>query len=247
MSVSIAPMKTLELPYLGRGQRLSERVADELRTAITERRFPAGARLPTETALAEGFGVSRAVVREAVSRLKSEGLVVSLQGSGLFVPEGRPLTPLRLDPKVHESSSTLEELYELRRALETEIAALAALRRTRSAMTAIQAALRAVEDAAGQGSDGVEEDLAFHQAIAEASGNRLLCSTWSFLGQYLRGAIHITHTNEARSPDFEAEVRAEHARIAEAIRKRAPEEARAAVLAHLSGAAARLATTARAH
>jgi len=240
-------MKTPELPFIGRGQRLSERVADELRAAITEQRFPAGARLPTETALAEGFGVSRAVVREAVSRLKSEGLVVSLQGSGLFVPEGRPLTPLRLDPKVHESSSTLEELYELRRALETEIAALAAVRRTRSAMAAVQAALRAVDDAASRGSDGVEEDLAFHQAIADASGNRLLCSTWSFLGQYLRGAIHITHTNEARSPAFEAEVRSEHARIVDAIRRRAPEDARAAVLAHLAGAAARLATTARAH
>ncbi len=79
-----------ELPFVGRRQRLSDRVADELRSAITERRFAAGSRLPTEAALSKSFGVSRAVVREAVSRLASEGLVESHQGSGLFVPEERP-------------------------------------------------------------------------------------------------------------------------------------------------------------
>lgn len=240
-------MKPLDLPFVGRKQRLSDRVADELRTAITGRHLAPGSRLPTEAALSQTFGVSRAVVREAVSRLASEGLVESHQGSGLFVPEHRPHAPLRLDPKVHESSSTLEELYELRRAVETEIAALAALRRTRTHLSAIRAALAAVESAREKGSDGVEEDLAFHQAIAEACGNRLLQATWAFLGQYLRGAIRITHTNEARSPAFESAVHTEHAAIAEAIRRRAPEEARAAVLAHLEGATSRLASTARPH
>jgi GntR family transcriptional repressor for pyruvate dehydrogenase complex len=240
-------MKPLDLPFVGRKQRLSDRVADELRAAITERRLPPGSRLPTEAALSQSFGVSRPVVREAVSRLASEGLVESHQGSGLFVPEHRPLTPLRLDPRVHESSSTLEELYELRRAVEAEIAALAALRRSRAQLTAIGRALAAVEAARDAGSDGVEEDLSFHQAIAEACGNRLLQSTWAFLGQYLRGAIRITHSNESRSPAFEAAVHAEHAAIAEAIRLRQPEKARAAVLAHLEGAASRLACAARTH
>lgn len=236
-----------ELPFVGRKQRLSDRVADELRSAITERRFAAGSRLPTEAVLSKSFGVSRAVVREAVSRLASEGLVESHQGSGLFVPEERPHTALRLDPRLHESSSTLEELYELRRAVETEIAALAAVRRTPAQMAAIKNALAAVESAASRRTDGVEEDLAFHQAIADACGNQLLRSTWAFLGQYLRGAIRITHTNESRSPAFEAAVRDEHAALAEAIRLRQPDDARAAVLSHLEGATARLASAARAH
>ncbi|MFO1321429.1 MAG: FadR/GntR family transcriptional regulator [Burkholderiales bacterium] len=240
-------MKPLELPFVGRKQRLSDRVADELRAAITQRRFAAGSRLPTEAVLSQSFGVSRAVVREAVSRLASEGLVESHQGSGRFVPEARPHAPLRLEPNLHESSSTLEELYELRRAVETEIAALAALRRTRPQMSTIRQALAAVEAATANGSDGVEEDLAFHQAIADACSNRLLRSTWSFLGQYLRGAIRITHSNESRSPAFETAVHTEHSAIAEAIRRRDPEAARAAVLAHLEGASARLASTARAH
>lgn len=237
-------MKPVDLPFVGRKQRLSDRVADELRAAITSQRWAAGGRLPTEAALAQGFGVSRPVVREAVSRLVSEGLVESHQGSGLFVPQQAPLTPLRLDPRVHESASTLEELYELRRAVETEIAALAALRHTRTQLAAIRAAQAAVEHAGAHGSDGVEEDLAFHQAVAEACGNRLLLATWSFLGQYLRGAIRITHSNEARAPELEAAVHAEHAAIVSAIRRRAADDARAAVLAHLEGAASRLASTA---
>jgi GntR family transcriptional repressor for pyruvate dehydrogenase complex len=240
-------VKTLDLPFVGRRQRLSDRVADGLREAITAQQLAAGSRLPTEAALAERFGVSRSVVREAVSRLASEGLVESHQGSGLFVPQHRPLTPLRLDPNLHESSSTLEELYELRRAVETEIAALAALRHDDAAAFAIRAALVHMSDASSHGSDGVEEDLAFHQAIADACGNALLRATWAFLGQYLRGAIRITHSNEARSLAFEAAVHAEHAIIAEAILQRRPEDARTAVLAHLAGASARLAEATHPH
>jgi DNA-binding FadR family transcriptional regulator len=240
-------VKTLDLPFVGRRQRLSDRVADELRDAITAQRLTAGSRLPTEAALAERFGVSRSVVREAVSRLASEGLVESHQGSGLFVPQHRPLTPLRLDPNLHESSSTLEELYELRRAVETEIAALAALRHGHSEAAAIRHALLRLADASSRGSDGVEEDLAFHQAIADACGNGLLRATWAFLGQYLRGAIRITHSNEARSPALEAAVHGEHTALADAILQRRPDHARSAVLAHLAGASARLADATHPH
>ncbi|KAB2889080.1 MAG: FadR family transcriptional regulator, partial [Burkholderiaceae bacterium] len=73
----------LQFQPVASGARLADQVADALATEIRSGRLEPGARLPTEAVLASQFAVSRTVVREAVSRLKSLGLVDSRQGSGV--------------------------------------------------------------------------------------------------------------------------------------------------------------------
>src|SRR5690606_25828684 len=77
---------------------LSDEVAQTLLEQIRNGNLPAGAKLPSEAALAEQFGVSRAVVREATAQLKSQGVVESRQGSGVYVSPHGLVIPLRIDP-----------------------------------------------------------------------------------------------------------------------------------------------------
>jgi GntR family transcriptional repressor for pyruvate dehydrogenase complex len=81
------------------GARLSDQVAEQLSAEITQGRLAPGDKLPTEARLVEQFAVSRTVVREAVSRLKSLGLVDSRQGSGVFVRQQLPFAPLQFEAR----------------------------------------------------------------------------------------------------------------------------------------------------
>ena len=107
---------------------LTDRVCEALVQLISGEDFPPGSRLPSEMKMAGRFGVSRTVIREAVSRLKSEGLVESRQGSGVFVREGNMDAPFRLDPNILDSIQSVLQVVELRMVLEGEIAAIAASR-----------------------------------------------------------------------------------------------------------------------
>jgi GntR family transcriptional regulator, transcriptional repressor for pyruvate dehydrogenase complex len=107
---------------------MPDRVTQALLELIRSGTYPVKSRLPSESEMAQRFGVSRTVIREAVSRLKSEGLVESRQGSGVYVREVGPDTPFRIDPTVVDSIQTVLQVAELRRGLESEIAALAAER-----------------------------------------------------------------------------------------------------------------------
>ena len=150
---------------------LASRVAEQLLNKIRADHLAAGARLPSEQAMARHFGVSRTVIREAVSRLKSEGLVESRQGSGVFVRERNMDSPFRIDSSIMESTDSVLQVVELRQVLEGEIAALAAKRRSAHQLAAIRQALQQINDDVSAGSDGVDADIAFHRSIAEATGN----------------------------------------------------------------------------
>ena len=111
------------------GAQLSDQVAQVLAGEIRAGRLVVGEKLPTEAALVAQFSVSRTVIREAVSRLKSLGLVDSRQGSGMYVREAG-FSPLNFDAKFAVSKQAVIQMVEVRRALEAEVAALAAMRRT---------------------------------------------------------------------------------------------------------------------
>ena len=138
---------------------LAEKVASVLREQVVGGNYGEAARLPTESAMSVQFGVSRTVVREAVSRLKSEGLLVSRQGSGVFVHSGAHLRPLRIEAGAGRSEDSVLHIVELRRAIEGESAALAAQRRDRSDLDAMRAALR---DLGVDCSDPRPADSLFH-------------------------------------------------------------------------------------
>ncbi|HEX2010962.1 MAG TPA: FadR/GntR family transcriptional regulator [Roseateles sp.] len=219
---------------------LSDRLAALLAAQVQEGALAPGDRLPTEQQLSERHGVSRTVVREAVHRLKSQGLLISRQGSGVYVAPPAAHHPLAFDPSVLESREAVAQVVEVRRALEGEIAALAAQRASRSQIAALRQALQAIEDAVAAGGDGVEQDMALHRSIAEATGNPQFGRLLGFLEQYLREAMRVTRSNEARHQDFAAAVREEHRALVEAIAAHDAETARRIATGHMAEAARRL-------
>jgi GntR family transcriptional regulator, transcriptional repressor for pyruvate dehydrogenase complex len=218
---------------------LSDQVAQALSAEIRVGRFGVGDKLPTETALAAQFAVSRTVVREAVSRLKSLGLVESRQGSGVFVIDAGFL-PLNFDARLAESKQAVVQMVELRRALEAEVASLAAQRRTVSDMKRLRVAVSALDKAVKAGGDGVEQDIDYHRAIADAAKNPFLISTLDYLRQFLQGATRVTRANEARRADFAKQVRDEHQAIVQAILAGDASSARRAAAQHMDNAIKRI-------
>ena len=221
-------------------QRLSDRLAALLGEKIEAGQLRPGDRLPTEVQLAATHGVSRTVVREAVHQLKSRQLVVSRQGSGVYVATPPINQPLAFDPSVLDSVQAVVHVVEMRRVIESEMAALAAERASRAQVATMRRALKAIDLAASAGHDGVAEDLAFHRSIGEATGNPQFRLMLAFLEQYLREGMRITRGNEARRSDFMEAVRREHRAIVDAIAAHDPATARRRAREHMLHSARRL-------
>lgn len=219
---------------------MSDTVAQQLLKQIEIGSFAATGKLPTEAVLAQEFGVSRTVIREAISRLKNEGVVEPRQGSGVFVMEHGAIRPLRIDYAEAVEPSSMPHLLAVRRAIEAEVAAEAARRCTDQDIVDIDAALSHIDEAVAAGRDGVAEDVAFHRKIAAVTGNPYFLKTLNFLNQYLEAGVAVTRRNEATREDFSRQVREEHAAIVDAIRARDPMAARNAALTHLYNAERRL-------
>lgn len=230
---------TAQFKSITPGAYLSDQVADVLIAEIRAGRLAVGNKLPTEAALVVQFSVSRTVIREAVSRLKSLGLVDSRQGSGVYVKEAG-FSPLNFDAKYADSKQAVIQMVEVRRALEAEVAALAAQRRTQADIKRIRQSIAALDKAVQAGGDGVDEDVQYHRAIAEAARNPFLIGTLEYLGQFLRGATRVTRANEARRADFARQVRDEHAMILRAIEAGDAAAARKAAARHMDNAIKRI-------
>ena len=235
LSVPHSPIEPLSAP-----ERLSDRVADQLARRIDSGELGPEQRLPTEQQLSERFGVSRNVVREAVSRLKSMGLLVSRQGAGVFVAPRGQARALAFDPSVLQSLDSVVQVVEVRRALEGEVAALAATRITPAKARALRQALDTLDAAVAAGSDGIEEDLAFHRSIAQATDNPQFERLLAFLEQYQRDAMRVTRTNEAMHGAFMRAVHREHEAIARAVTAGDAQAARRAAVRHMVNAAVRI-------
>jgi GntR family transcriptional repressor for pyruvate dehydrogenase complex len=221
-------------------ERLTDKLAGLLLQRIESGELAPDERLPTEQRLAELFGVSRTVVREAVSRLKSIGLLTSRQGSGVFVAPRHQARALAFDPMVVTSIESVLQVVEVRRGLEADVAALAAQRMTTEKALCISQALAHLEACPPQGAEGVEADLAFHRSIARATENPHYERLLGFLEQYQREAMSVTRTNEALDSGYMVEVREEHRAIAAAVISGDAAVAREAAMRHMNNAAHRL-------
>lgn len=219
--------------------RLSDQVAEALAAEIQCERLTPGDRLPTESALSAQFAVSRTVVREALSRLKSLGMVEPRQGSGVYVREAG-IPPLAFDVQREVSKEAVVQMAEVRRALEAEVAALAAQRRTRTDLKRIHQSIASLDAAVAAGGDGVVQDVAFHRSIADAARNPFLLDTLHYLSRLLQGATRVTRANEARREDFARAVREEHERIVQAIEAGDAPLARQSASRHMDNAIARI-------
>jgi GntR family transcriptional repressor for pyruvate dehydrogenase complex len=221
-------------------ESLTDKLAGLLMQRIASGELTPDERLPTEQRLADLFGVSRTVVREAVSRLKSIGLLTSRQGSGVFVAPRHQARALAFDPTVVTSLESVLQVVEVRRGLEADVAALAAERMTSEKARTIGLALEHLEACPPQGTEGVEADLAFHRCIARATENPQYERLLGFLEQYQRESMRVTRTNEALDSGYMVEVREEHRAIAEAVMRGDAVASRQAAMLHMHNAARRL-------
>lgn len=232
MSIALSPAPAASPSQRLEAARLSDRLAALIEAQIDGGALVPGDRLPTEQQLAIAHGVSRTVVREAVHQLKSQGLVRSRQGSGVYVTEPPAHRALGFDPKLLESMDAVVQMVELRRVIEGEMAALAAQRAARTQRLAIKRALEAIDAATERGELGVDEDLAFHRAIGAATGNPQFVRLLGILEAYLRDAMTVTKGHESKRADFMAQVRREHRAILAAIVAGNAKAARAAAIEH---------------
>jgi GntR family transcriptional regulator, transcriptional repressor for pyruvate dehydrogenase complex len=212
---------------------LNEKIASQIRELLARGELKPGDRLPTEQALCVAHGVSRTVVREAIAALKADGLVVARQGSGVFVAK-KPEQPFGLSLLAAiepEKISSIIETLELRAALESEAAALAAERWSPAELAKIQECFDAASNAVAAGEQGEDQDFAFHLAIAEATHNRHFVEFFRFLGQRTipRGQLR---GGGATAPYLE-QIQQEHRSIVDAISERNISEAHASMRAHL--------------
>jgi DNA-binding FadR family transcriptional regulator len=154
-----------------------EHIVSQVQREIREGNLPRGARLPTERELAESFGVSRSVVREAIKVLAAIGLVESRQGSGLYVRHDPiPVVTRAFILSVSPDAESVDRLFEFRLVLEAEAARLAAARRSDDDLAALREALALCDperDADDWDLFG-RADSRLHLAIAHASGNPYL-------------------------------------------------------------------------
>lgn len=225
---------------LNRPSGLPDEIAKLLRNQISNGTLKPGDKLPTEQQLSRMFGVSRPVIREAISRLKYDGVLESFQGRGVFVKTNGSSSSFRLDEPNLNDKQELAHILELLVAIEGSATGLAAARRRENELKAIKKALDAMARAIEEGRNGVDEDITFHRTIVEATRNPFFIALTAFLESRVRNLIRVARTNTARYEGLAYKVQEEHVAIFEAIAARDPEAAKAAAERHLRNAAARL-------
>jgi DNA-binding FadR family transcriptional regulator len=219
-----------------RPRSLAHDVVDALSSRIRDGSLEPGAKLPTEAAIMEEFGVSRTVVREAISRLQAAGVVETRHGIGTFVVGLGDGSAFRISPDQLGTLQDVIAVLELRIAVETEAAALAAARRTEENLAALRTALEAFLAAVAEGRDAVNPDFQFHLEIARATQNPRFADLMGTLGGMMIPRARLEPAGPL-TPEREAYLRrvnSEHENIVEAIARQDAEGARAAMRTHLA-------------
>jgi GntR family transcriptional regulator, transcriptional repressor for pyruvate dehydrogenase complex len=216
---------------------LTSELVRRLTAEIEGGKLTPGARLPTEQEMMAATGVSRTVVREAISALRAQGLVTTRQGSGAFVSADAHRRPFRIDPGELASLVDVLRVMELRIGVEVEAAGLAAERRTAAQQAEIVRRLKAIDQAIERGESAVDADFAFHKAIFAATDNPYFTRFLEFLGSFIipRQSVRAGFASPAEQRAYLERIQVEHQAIQEAIRARKPEQAREAARVHLVG------------
>jgi DNA-binding FadR family transcriptional regulator len=198
-----------------------------------------GGKLPTESELILRLGLSRSSLREALARLKAEGRTTSRRGSGTFVARSGPTELVRMAPIA--SVDDLLDWQELRIAIESEVASLAAERRTDADIAALQGSQSRLIERLLAGDYAGREDADFHMALARAAQNPKLVDAVSSLTRHILGWIELTRVRNLLTPGERHEIlAAEHQQIVDAVIGRRADEARAALRRHLLNGRARV-------
>jgi DNA-binding FadR family transcriptional regulator len=210
---------------------LADQIAGELTRMIVEGRVSPGALLPTEQALARRFGVGKSAIREAVRVLSTKGLVEVVQGSGMRVTDTQRWNVIdsELVTLMAKGGLTMDQLIEVRRTLEPDIAGLAAGRATSNELAALEETVARTADYEGREPEYMRLDVGFHNQIAAATHNPiyaiLVGSVLDLLVESRRLLVAV--------PGATTRGIYHHQQILEAVRSRDPREARARMVDHL--------------
>lgn len=216
--------------------RLADTIAAELEQRILEGSWNAGDRLPAERELSAQLGVSRASLREAIQKLVARGLLSTRQGGGTFVTDR--LEAGFLDPweeLLQKHASVREDLLEFRELLEAKAAACAAERATDEDKARLKRCHEALDAAYREGrlEQCVATDLAFHQAVADASHNAIIGHLTSSLLRLLQDHLQLNVGELLQHPESGDKLRAQHAAIWQAIADADPAAAQRAATRHV--------------
>ncbi|HWK71621.1 MAG TPA: FadR/GntR family transcriptional regulator [Burkholderiaceae bacterium] len=224
---------------LFRQTKLADQIYEKIVQEIVGGKLRQGQKLPSETDLCKSFGVSRPILREALARLKADGLLLARQGSGNYV---------RLQPEADflsfaPNGSIAEILrgFEFRVGVEGEAAFLAAKRRSKEDLETISNALAELRRATHAGEVGNDPDYQFHMAIANAAQNELFASTIKELHRTMVSGMNIARNLSLRKPAARALlVQEEHDAIFHAIARGNGAEARRTMRTHITNARLRM-------
>ena len=219
-----------------RPRTLALELVEAIGDRIRDGRTAPGDKLPTEAAIMAEFGVSRTVVREAISKLQASGLVETRHGIGTFVVGLGDSASFRIAPEQFATLRDVIAVLELRIGVETEAAALAAQRRTAQNLSDMRSALDAFAGAIEAGRDAVGPDFQFHLEVARATQNTHFADLMGSLGAMiiprarLDGPAPVTEERK----QYLRRVNGEHESIYDAIVNQDAEAARAAMRTHLA-------------
>jgi DNA-binding FadR family transcriptional regulator len=212
---------------------LTEKVAENLIAYILEEGLQNGQTLPSSADLAERYGVSRTVVREAIADLAGRGILQRGQGRETLVvsPGQKQLGGLLLFRTLHDGVSS-EEVQETRRAVESITSGLAAARRTPEHLKALDEALDAMRNATTD-AQFHDADVRFHNILAQASENRLILLIFEGIEALVREVrLRATVGRRMRGESFDSVIAA-HEAIRQAVERRDTRQAETAMLVHL--------------
>lgn len=225
---NLALLQPLDAP-----RRLTAELVARLTADITSGKLAPGSRLPTEQEMIAATGVSRTVIREAVAALRADRLVVTRQGVGAFVAD-QVRRPFRVEFDERSPLHEVLNVMELRTGVEIEAAGLAAERASPVQVRRIVDKFDAIQAAIDRGESAVDEDFAFHCAIAGATGNPQFRRFLEYLGRFIiprrsmwKGAASVERRLELGT------FQKEHEQIVQAIKASAVSQARAAMQRHL--------------
>ncbi len=216
-------------------KKISDQIYEQIRDMIYRGEYAPGQRLMSERDLAALFGVGRPTVREAIQKLVEQGLIESKRGVGAFVLDEsarfRKLSPF-LQVLTKENFSVVEFL-EVRMALEAKGAELAAKRATDEDIVLIENSLERMRSDSEKGTMSMGDDIAFHMNIAYASRNTVQIHLMKNLYDVQYYAMEKAYADLLKSLNIDMMVFHQHRKIAQAIKRRDPEQARLYMEEHI--------------
>ena len=228
---------------MSRSASLGEQLSVRIGQMIGNGEFGEGARLPAESDLAERFGVSRPIISEALSRLRSQGVIISRRGSGSYVQKREEPTAT---PRVTafgpiNSLAQVKKCFQFRASIEGEAAYFAALNRSDEGLAQMRAALAYLEAAVLDRQVGSSPDYAFHVTIARATGNEFFEAVMHQLQTPIEFTINLARSlSLTRTVEHMMTIHAEHIGILNAIEAGDGDAARRVMRSHLDNACLRI-------